>query len=174
MKAPALILTTAAILAFAAPAAYAASDVTTVIRPLSLQAGIYQVQVVNTSGLGVINAFDWVPPEQLTITGVRSTIGGTCRLAANVIRCNAGKRGIAPPTCTCRPGGSFTFTFTSTGLRSVFNGKYWTYYGVGAETVVTLMAPTLSPITSAPAPGADAPICQPGTQPGPDNDCVVE
>jgi hypothetical protein len=174
MKTPTLSLTAAAILAFSVPAAHAASDVTTVIRPLSLQAGIYQVQVVNTSGLGAINAFDWVPPPELTVTGVKSTVGGTCWLAGNLISCTGGKRGIAPPTCTCRPGGSLTFTFTSTGLRPIFNGKYWTYYGVGSETVVTSMTPVESPIPSYLYPTPDLPICQPGTQPGPDSNCVVE
>ena len=88
---------------------------------------MYQLDVQNTSGIGYINQFTWVPPTSLTITAVTSTEGGHCSLVGGSIQCN-GK--IAPPTCTCLAGGDIVVTFRATGLEPTFNGQYWTYYGI--------------------------------------------
>src|SRR5215470_15202332 len=116
MKARTLILTFAAIAMFAAPAALAASpDATTVVRYLAPKAGKYQIELENTSGVGYINAFAWVPPTGLTVTAVTKTTGGRCSVVQNEIRCSGAKRGIAPPICVCRPGGFMTVTFRAAG-----------------------------------------------------------
>ena len=86
-----LLLTTGVLSAVAASAAYAATDATTIIRPIDMRAGTYQVEVVNTSGIGYINSFDWVPPAELKVIAVTGTKGGTCHLANNVISCTGGK-----------------------------------------------------------------------------------
>src|SRR5580765_724129 len=113
MKARTLILTFAAIAVFAAPAALAAEspDATTVIRYLAPKQGKYQIELENTSGVGYINAFAWVPPAGLSVTAVTKTSGGRCNVVENEIHCTGAKRGIAPPVCMCRTGGFMTVTF---------------------------------------------------------------
>ena len=176
MKARTLILTFAAIAVFAAPAALAASpDATTVIRYLAPKAGQYQIELENTSGVGYINAFAWVPPSGLTVTAVTKTSGGRCNVVENEIRCTGAKRGIAPPSCMCRVGGFMTVTFTATGYSPKFNGRYWTYYGIGSDTRITQMTPVNYAIPSTMAQVPDLPLCQPGTQPDPQHPtCIVE
>ena len=102
-------------LAFAAPAALASIDATTIMRPLNPMAGKYQVEVENTSDIGYINTFNWVPPSQLTITAITSSQ-----------RCPKWcARGSAPPTsaslATRRASGpSVSSSSTSTfSLRSI-------------------------------------------------------
>jgi hypothetical protein len=169
-----LILTTGAALALAVPAANAATDATTIIRPLDLKSGKYQVEVENTSDIGYINTFNWVPPAQMTITAVTSAKGGTCHLANNVIMCTGAKQGIAPPKCTCHAGGRLTVNFTATGNSPTFNGHWWTYYGVGSETNITSMTPVPYHIPSYVPGGADLPLCPLGTQPTDADPCYVE
>jgi hypothetical protein len=173
MKTRRLITLIVAIAAFAAPAAYA--DITTVIRPLAgSHDGKYQVVFENTSGIGYINSVKFVQPAQMTITAVTATHGGRCRLDENVIVCFAAKKGIAPPTCTCHAGGLMTFNFTAKGNLPTFNGKYWTYYGIGSETHITSVTPVGYYIPSAPGLLADLQLCEPGTQPTTAHPCVVE
>jgi hypothetical protein len=169
-----LILTTGAILALAAPAAYASIDATTILRPLNPIAGKYQVEVENTSDIGFINTFNWVPPSQLTIIAITSTKGGTCHLANNLIMCSGGKQGIAPPTCSCHAGGRLTVNFTATGYSPTFNGHWWTYWGIGSSTNITSMTPVPYHIPSY-LQTEDLPICPLGTQPSDvDPSCQVE
>jgi hypothetical protein len=175
MKARRIILTFAAITMFAAPAALAASpDATTVIRYLAPKQGKYQIELENTSGVGYINTFAWVPPSGLTVTAVTKTSGGRCNVVENEIHCSGGKHGIAPPTCMCRAGGFMTVTFTATGYSPKFNGRYWTYFGIGSDTRITQMTPVNHTIPSTMAQVPDLPVCAPGTQPAADNPCVVE
>jgi hypothetical protein len=180
MKAFTLILTLAALTAFAAQAAQAMGpDADTTIRYMAPKSGQYQLTIVNTSSVGYINAVDWVPPSGLTVTAVKNTVGGKCRLASNVISCSGAKgtKGIAPPTCLCRPGASVTVTFSATGYSPKFNGHYWTYYGFAGDTNITSMTPVpyQIPSTMAQVPNPDLPICPLGTQPDPtDPTCIVE
>jgi hypothetical protein len=173
MKARRLILTIAAMALLTAPAAVA-SDVTTVIRTVAPLEGKYEVEFENTSRLGYITSVSFVPPAQMKITAVTATTGGKCRIDDNVIRCFAAKKGIAPPRCACRAGGSLIVDFTAKGNLPTFNGKYWQYYGIGGETHVTSMMPVAYYIPLVPGPGADAPLCEPGTQPTQAHPCVVE
>src|SRR5205807_716064 len=117
-----------------------ATDAVTIVRFLDPMRGLYQIEVDNTSGIGYINTFDWVPPPNMTITAITSTEGGRCSLQAGNISCVGGKKGIAPPKCTCLAGGKLTVNFTASGNGPVFNGQYWTYYGVvGSWTHITSM-----------------------------------
>src|SRR5580765_2385968 len=145
-----------------------AADAVTVVRWIA--PGVYQLDVQNTSGIGYINQFTWVPPGSLTITAVTSTEGGHCALSGGSIVCN-GK--IAPPTCTCLAGGDLVVTFHATGLDPTFNGQYWTYYGiVGAYLQIQQMTPVPYHIPSFLPSGADLPLCKKGQTPTKASPCV--
>jgi hypothetical protein len=134
------------------------ADAVSVVRWLS--PGVYQLDVQNTSGIGYINQFTWVPPANLTVTGVTSTQGGTCSLVGGSIQCT-GK--VAPPKCTCEAGGELVVTFTAKGLEPTFANGYWTYYGiVGAYLQIQQMTPVPYHIPSSLPTGVDLPLCKKG------------
>jgi hypothetical protein len=142
-----------------------ATDAVTVVRSLDPRAGLYQIEIENTSDIGYINTFNWVPPAGMTITAVTSSEGGRCRLTNGIIGCTGGKKGIAPPICTCRTGGKLTVNFRATGNGPTWNGQWWTYYGiVGGYTQITSMTPVPYHIPSflSPSVGADVPLCAKG------------
>jgi hypothetical protein len=134
-------------------------DADTVV--ILLSPGLYQLDVENTSGIGYIDSFNWVPPPAMTITSIRSSEGGKCVLVSGAIHCT-GK--IAPPTCLCTPGGSLIVNFTATGLDPTFANGYWTYYGlVGAYLQIETVTPVPYHIPSyVPNPYPDLPFCKKG------------
>ena len=136
-----------------------AGDAVTVVSFLG--SGRYQLDVQNTSGIGYINQFTWVPPPNLLVTAVTSSEGGKCALVGGSIQCN-GK--VAPPDCTCKAGGDLLVTFTAKGLDPTFANGYWTYYGiVGAYLQIQQMTPVPYHIPSAvPKLGLDLPVCKKG------------
>ena len=145
-----------------------AADAVTVVSWVS--PGKYELDVQNTSGIGYINQFTWVPPASLTVTAITSSEGGKCSLVGGSIQCN-GK--IAPPNCTCLPGGDLTVTFTAKGLEPTFANGYWTYYGiVGAYLQIQQMTPVPYHIPSALPQGADLPLCKKGQKPTKSTPCV--
>ena len=151
-----------------------ATDAVTIVRFLDPMRGLYQIEVDNTSGIGYINTFDWVPPPNMTITAITSTEGGHCALNNGNISCVGGKKGLAPPKCTCLAGGSMTVNFTATGNSPTFNGQYWTYYGVvGSWTHITSMTPVPYHIPSFLTPGVDLPICKAGQKSTGTNPCTT-
>jgi hypothetical protein len=127
------------------------SDSETIFRSIDPAAGKYEVEVINTSGIGYINQFNWVPPVGFIITSIDNTTGGTCSLVPNpspgaanpMITCTGAGSGIAPPPCTCAGGGQLIVDFTAQNDHPpTFNGKYWTTYGiVGSYTQITSMTP---------------------------------
>jgi hypothetical protein len=144
------------------------ADAVTVVRWIAPET--YQLDVQNTSGIGYINQFTWVPPGNLTVTAITSTEGGHCSLVGGSIKCN-GK--ISPPTCTCLPGGDLVVTFQAKGLEPTYNGQYWTYYGiVGAFLQIQQMTPVPYHIPSSLPQGADLPLCKKGQAPTKANPCV--
>ena len=145
-----------------------AADAVSVVRWVS--PGTYELDVQNTSGIGYINQFTWVPPANLTVTGVKSSEGGRCTLVGGNIQCN-GK--VAPPVCTCLPGGDLVVTFTATGLDPTFANGYWTYHGiVGAYLQIQQMTPVPYHIPSALPSGADLPLCKKGQKSTKANPCL--
>jgi hypothetical protein len=145
-----------------------AADAVTVVRWIS--PGVYQLDVQNTSGIGYINQFTWVPPANLTITGIMSSEGGKCIVVGGSIQCN-GK--VAPPVCTCLAGGDLVVTFSAKGLDPTFANGYWTYYGiVGAYLQIQQMTPVPYHIPSALPTGADLPVCKKGQKPTKSNPCL--
>jgi len=138
-----------------------ATDADTVVHFLDPFKGLYQIEVFNTSGIGYINTFDWVPPPNMTVTAITSTSGGHCYISgAGAISCTATGHGITPPKCTCLAGGELVVNFTATGNAPQYNGQYWTYYGiVGDWTHITSMTPVPYHIPSFLTPGVDLPVC---------------
>jgi len=138
-----------------------ATDAVTIVRFLDPVKGLYQIEVDNTSGIGYINTFAWVPPPNMTVTAITSTEGGKCYIdGSGAISCTAGGKGIAPPKCTCLAGGALLVNFTATGNAPTWNGQYWTYYGiVGDWTHITSMTPVPYHIPSFLTPGVDLPVC---------------
>jgi hypothetical protein len=136
-----------------------------------LGSGRYQLDVQNTSGIGYINQFTWVPPPNLAVTAVTSSEGGKCVLVGSSIQCN-GK--VAPPNCTCKAGGDLTVNFTAKGLEPTYANGYWTYYGiVGAYLQIQQMTPVPYHIPSAvPTLGQDLPLCKKGQKSTKANPCV--
>jgi len=136
----------------------ASADAVTIVRWIG--PGRYQLEVENTSGIGYINAFSWVPPINLTVTAVTSSEGGKCALSGGNIECT-GK--MAPPRCTCEAGGDLTVNFTAKGLEPTFANGYWTYYGiVGASLQIQQMTPVPYHIPSARPTFIDLPVCKKG------------
>jgi hypothetical protein len=186
VKARQFILTTCAAFAFVVPAAHASgaapaapanavvtitganhlepTDVVTVVRALALRTGKYQVEVENTSAIGYINTFTWAPSDAITVTSITSSHGGSCHIANNSIICTASKKGIAPPSCTCRAGGALEVNFTATGNGPTFNGRWWTYYGFTNTTDVNQMTKVPGHVPSYVPTGPAPPPCDPGTQ----------
>jgi len=152
------------------------TDAVTIFRFLDPSAGKYQLEIQNTSGIGFINTFNWVPPAGMTITAITSSEGGRCTLVGGDISCVAGKKGIAPPKCTCEAGGAMTVNFTATGDQPTFNGQYWTYYGVvGSRTDITSMTPVPYHIPSFLSPALpDIPICAKGTKSTTAHPCTTQ
>jgi hypothetical protein len=135
-----------------------------------LSPGLYQLDVQNTSGIGFINQFTWVPPIGLTVTAVTSSEGGRCTLEGGDIQCSGN---IAPPQCTCLPGGALSVNFTATGLEPTFANGYWTYHGmVGAYLQINQMTPVPYHIPSALSLVSDLPVCKKGHKSTKSNPCV--
>jgi hypothetical protein len=145
------------------------ADADTVV--LLLRPGLYQLDVQNTSGIGYIDSFNWVPPPGMTITAITSTQGGKCVLAGGDIHCT-GK--IAPPACTCASGGSLLVNFAAKGLDPTFANGYWTYYGiVGAYLQIQTVTSVPYHIPSYVAnPYGDLPICKKGQKTTTANPCL--
>jgi hypothetical protein len=112
--------------------------------------GKYELLIQSTSGLGYIDSFDWVPGLGMHITALTKTVGGNCTLHGGSISCT-GK--IAPPKCTCLPGGSLTVDFTATmkhpadpkGAAKVSYGLMGSYLAVKSITPVPYHIPSSLP-----------------------------
>ena len=141
-----------------------APDALTILRILDRTQHKYQIEIENTSGIGYINTFNWLPPNQMTIVAITSTEGGHCTLINNAISCRGGKKGIAPPVCTCLAGGSMLVNFIASGMEPTFNGDYWTsYLNIGSYTQITSMTPVPYHIPSVlPSELSDLPLCAKG------------
>jgi hypothetical protein len=103
------------------------SDTNVVFRYLN---GSYQLQVLNTSGIGYLNGFAWEPSAGWKVTKIKSSTGASCTLtAAGKILC---KGSVKPPTCLCTDdGGSVEITFTASPTTKksgyLFGGEPWQF-----------------------------------------------
>jgi hypothetical protein len=144
------------------------TDATTTFRWLN--PGKYQLEIQNTSGIGFIDTFSWVPPVGMTVTAVTSSEGARCSVANGDIFCS-GK--VAPPQCTCLPGGVVLVNFTATGDDPTFANGYWTYYGiVGSYTQIQTMTPVPYHIPSFLGGAVDLPPCTSGQKSTKANPCA--
>jgi hypothetical protein len=85
------------------------SDTNVIFSYLS---GSYELQVLNTSGIGYLNGFTWEPSAGWKVTGIKSASGAVCTLThAGRIFCRGS---VHPPTCLCTDdGGSVLVNFTA-------------------------------------------------------------
>jgi len=103
------------------------SDTNVMFRYLK---GSYELQVLNTSGIGYLDGFTWQPSPGWKVTAVKHTSGASCSLTqAGKISCNGS---VHPPTCLCgNDGGSVTVDFTAspTSKKSgyLFGGSPWQF-----------------------------------------------
>jgi hypothetical protein len=92
--------------------------------------GKYRLQVLNTSGIGWLDGFNWQPSAGWKVTGIKASDGATCSVtSAGKIHC-AGR--VKPPTCLCTgDGGIVTVTFTAspTSKKSgyLLGGSPWQF-----------------------------------------------
>jgi hypothetical protein len=135
------------------------ADALTVVR--SLGNNHYQLVVSNTSAVGFINTFTWVPPPEATISAVTSTSTGHCELSGGAISC---RLALPPPTCTCNgSGGRVKIGFTA-NLRSSGDARTHGFFGatlrIGFETPVPYIIPSTP--DQQPSAYADLPFCSQG------------
>jgi hypothetical protein len=103
------------------------ADTNIVFRYLN---GAYQLQVLNTSGIGYLNGFTWQPSPGWSVTHIKSVSGADCAVTkAGKISCTGS---VHPPTCLCGDDGgvvSVTFTATPTKKKAgyLFGGSPWQF-----------------------------------------------
>jgi hypothetical protein len=110
------------------------SDTNVVFRYLN---GSYQLEILNTSGIGYLNGFTWTPSPGWTVTRIKKASGAACSLTpAGKIACTGS---VHPPTCLCTGnGGSVSIQFTAAPTKK--NHGY--LFGGGASQFkVTKMTP---------------------------------
>lgn len=106
---------------------------------LWLPNGDYELDLQNTSALGYIDTFTWVPPAGMTVTGITKTAHGSCQVVSGDIACE-GK--VPPPICTCRVGGTLIVDFTATGNSPTYVDGHILWFGlVGGQTLITTITP---------------------------------
>lgn len=138
------------------------NDAVVVVR--QLPHGHYELLVQNTSGIGWIDSFQWVPPAGMRVTAITKSSLGKCSVAAGAISCTAK---LQPPKCTCRPGGSMTIDFTASGRDpTTLDGHPLTLGVVGSYLRIGKMTPVPYHIPSwiggVGNDRADVPVCKAG------------
>jgi hypothetical protein len=92
--------------------------------------GSYELEVLNTSGIGYLDGFTWQPSPGWSVTRIKSASGAACTLTkAGKITC-AGR--VNPPSCLCTDdGGSVSVTFTASPTKKnagyLFGGSPWQF-----------------------------------------------
>lgn len=103
------------------------SDSNVVFRYLN---GRYELQVLNTSGIGYLNGFTWVPSAGWKVTGIKTSSGAACSLtSAGAISC---KGSVNPPSCLCADdGGTVVVDFAAAPTTKdhgyLFGGSPWQF-----------------------------------------------
>jgi hypothetical protein len=137
--------------------ARAGTDTTWVLRNLD-PPGHYELEVINTTAIGYINRFRWTPGPGTTITVISNVVGGHCNIDRGSLECS-GK--IAPPVCTCLPGGTLTVDFYATGPDPAAD----MFLALETMTPVPYHIPSfLSPLQAL---ELDLPTCKPATKASP-------
>jgi hypothetical protein len=103
------------------------ADTNLVFRYLN---GAYQLQVLNTSGIGYLDGFTWEPSPGWSVTKIKSASGANCAVTqAGKISC---KGQVQPPSCLCTgDGGVVSVTFTAAPTKKkagyLFGGAPWQF-----------------------------------------------
>jgi hypothetical protein len=146
------------------------ADVDTSVRQLGQNR--FELTVQNISDVGFVNSF-WWHASNLRIVSVTSSSGGTCRPTdANTIQCQG--MTIAPPKCTCLPGGSAWVRFVAkpvgreTASYPVFHGVQGSRLRVGEMTPVPYHIASFQGSQN----NADLPLCAKGRASTRDKPCV--
>jgi hypothetical protein len=92
----------------------------------------YELQVMNTSGIGYLDGFTWVPSEGWKVTRIESSSGAKCTLSpggAGKISCTGS---VKPPSCLCTgDGGIVSIKFTAVPTKKkagyLFAGAPWQF-----------------------------------------------
>jgi hypothetical protein len=113
------------------------SDVESVIRPLTN--GHYQIEVLNTSGIGVVTGFTWSAPPSWTITAITKTSGANCKLVSVQKVLCTGR--VLAPTCLCSNSGGTVKIDLAVSIDNPKpeKGPPESYGTVGAELRITAM-----------------------------------
>jgi hypothetical protein len=92
--------------------------------------GSYQLQVLNTSGIGYLDGFTWEPSAGWSVTKIKGSSGADCALTkAGKISCTGR---VHPPSCLCTgDGGLVSVTFTASPTRKkagfLLGGSPWQF-----------------------------------------------
>jgi hypothetical protein len=144
------------------------ADAMTVVRALGNNR--YQLVVSNTSAVGFINTFTWVPPPETRIAAVTSSSTGHCELSGGAISCRLALR---PPRCTCNgSGGKVKIGFIA-NLRTKdarTHGFFGATLRIGYETPVPYIIPSTP--NEHPSAYADLPFCGKGQSSTPAHRCI--
>lgn len=105
-----------------------------------IQGHSYKLTVLNTSGVGYIHTFTWVPPGGWQVGSLSSVSGAQCKVAAGDLSC-VGL--VNPPTCLCSgDGGKVVVDLTIRGTTQSTLDGHPVYYGnEGEVTKLTSMIP---------------------------------
>jgi hypothetical protein len=113
----------------------------------------FRVTVTNTSTIGFVNSFYWVPPSGMTLIKVVGSNSGHCIVDGSPtpkISCDGLK--LKPPTCTCRgDGGELVISFLASKDPGMLAGS----------SAVVSATPVLKVIPAVP-PGPDVRPCSNG------------
>jgi hypothetical protein len=110
------------------------SDTNIIFRYLN---GSYELDVLNTSGIGYLNGFTWTPSPGWKVTNIKKVSGASCsRTPAGKISCHGV---VNPPSCLCNgDGGMAVIKFTAAPTKK--NAGYL-FGGSPAQFKVTKMTP---------------------------------
>jgi hypothetical protein len=125
-------------------------DSITTLRLLHGQS--YKLILLNTSGVGFIHTFTWVPPTGWEVNSLTGVHGANCRIDGGDLSC-VGL--VTPPTCLCSgDGGKVVVYLTIRGTNHGSTDGHPVYYGnEGEMTELKSMIPVpfLIPGTHIPA-----------------------
>lgn len=110
------------------------SDTNVIFRYLN---GSYQLQILNTSGIGYLNGFTWAPSPGWKVTALKAVKGATCsRTPAGKISCSGT---VDPPSCLCTgDGGVVSITFSAAPSKQKHG---YLFGGSPAQFKITKMTP---------------------------------
>jgi hypothetical protein len=110
------------------------ADTNVVFRYLN---GSYELQVLNTSGIGYLNGFTWAPSAGWAVTSIKTSQGASCSLTRQgKISCTGTVR---PPSCLCTgDGGVVSIRFTAAPTKKKAG---YLFGGSPAQFKITKMTP---------------------------------